>query len=331
MTEAATTAPLDLDRVRALLAGWGVDAPLTLQPTDSEVDRTILVRRAGGDLVFKQSPAGSTAPAMQTALLAAAHAGAPHLPVPRLLMHRETGTPLSPDATAFVSTLCPGGPLELAQPSAVLVDAIAQAQADLLAALDSVDAAAASVPDSGDWSLDAIVRHEPLIDVHLPAAQRAGAHGIVDDYRRLDETTLAALPRQVIHADFNLSNLLAVDGQLTGIIDFGDAVRAPRIFDVAVTATYLALWVGGLGSPLLARYVTAITAFTNLQPEELDALDLLVRCRLVMVLVLGRETAARWPERAAYQLRYDALAERALSDALAPTPPTDDPQGKSHQ
>ncbi|MDN3310171.1 phosphotransferase [Microbacterium oryzae] len=321
----------DVVAVRTLLAGWGIHAVHDVRATASEADRTFLVATDTGVVVLKQSPSGSLAPAMQAALLNAAQRGAAELPVPRLLPHLVTGGPLSPDGTAFVSTLCPGRPLESVAPKDAYIDAIADAQALLLAALETVDAAASHVPDTNEWSLDAVVRHEPLIDRHLAERHRSAAHSIVANYRALAETALPALAHQVIHADFNLSNLLVHDGRLSGIIDFGDAVRAPRIFDVAVTAAYLALWAGSLESPLVARYIDRVGQRAALTCDEMAALPVLVRCRIVMVLALGRHTAERRPDRAEYQLRYDALAERAFDDALALSPSGPHPQRKKHQ
>ena len=49
---------------------------------------------------------------------------------------------------------------------------------------------------------------------------------------------LRPLPTQVIHGDANPGNVLLARGSI-GFIDFGDSMRAPRIFDVAIAASYL--------------------------------------------------------------------------------------------
>ncbi|MEN7341648.1 MAG: aminotransferase class III-fold pyridoxal phosphate-dependent enzyme [Pseudomonadota bacterium] len=59
-------------------------------------------------------------------------------------------------------------------------------------------------------------------------------------------SALSSLSSQAIHNDLNDHNLLCrADAlgplQLTGIIDFGDAIEAPRIVDLAIAAAYLVL------------------------------------------------------------------------------------------
>ncbi|RDI65574.1 aminotransferase class III-fold pyridoxal phosphate-dependent enzyme [Nocardia pseudobrasiliensis] len=54
--------------------------------------------------------------------------------------------------------------------------------------------------------------------------------------------TLRSLPRQAIHNDANDHNVIvAADGSIAGIIDFGDIVRAPRVCGLAVAMTYVQL------------------------------------------------------------------------------------------
>lgn len=317
--------------IPALLAHWGVTGITEVRETASEVDRTTLVRAASGDVVLKVSPLGSTVPRMQVALLAAAAAGAPTLPVPRLLTDARTGTPLDASGTTFVSTLLPGAPLEDAQLGDALIDAIADAQTALLTALSAVDAAAAGVPASNDWSIDSVLRHAPLIDRHLDPARAAIAHRTVTAYEQQVAPAVALMPARVLHADFNLSNLLVTGDELSGIIDFADAVTAPRIFDVAVTAAYLALREGSVTHPMVQRYLDRMTASCALTADELALVPTLVLARAVLVLVLGRETAADSPDRAEYALRYDTLAERLLVNDATHLPPTDHPHGKKHQ
>ena len=59
--------------------------------------------------------------------------------------------------------------------------------------------------------------------------------------RHLDAVAprLAALPHQVIHNDANEHNVLvAEDGAVCGLIDFGDTVWSPRVCGLAVAAAY---------------------------------------------------------------------------------------------
>ena len=58
---------------------------------------------------------------------------------------------------------------------------------------------------------------------------------------------LARLPAQVIHGDFHAGNILVRDGAVSGIIDFGDLVHAPRVQDLGIAVAYGAL---GADDPL---------------------------------------------------------------------------------
>ncbi|GAB3597840.1 phosphotransferase enzyme family protein [Microbacterium tumbae] len=314
----------------ALLAHWGVHGVTAITPTASELDRTLLVTAESGNVVLKISPAGSSAPRMQSELLQAVAVGAPALPVPRVLLDERTGAPVDAAGTTFVSTMLPGHPLEAVSLTERLIDQIAEAQATLLSALARVDAVRAAVPATNEWAIDAIERYEPLFAVHLDVAQRDTAGRVLEAYRLL-KPALASLPVQVLHADFNLSNLFVTDGSLSGIIDFGDAIEAPRLFDIAVTVAYLSMHLGSTTHPLVDRYIGRIGPAIALDANESALLIPLALCRIVLVLVLGRESGRRRPDRASYQKRYDALATRILAAVDSAISPTAHSQGKNHQ
>ncbi|MDQ1136247.1 4-aminobutyrate aminotransferase-like enzyme/Ser/Thr protein kinase RdoA (MazF antagonist) [Microbacterium sp. SORGH_AS 1204] len=318
---------IGVDDLSVDLVDRGVSGIRSISATPSEADRTLLVRADSGDVVVKEFPADSTAARMQVELLNAVAAGAPALPVPRVIADARTGSDLDATGTVFVSTLLAGRPLEDATVTESLVDEIADAQALLLSALAAVDAGSAGVPPTNEWAIDAIRRHRALFATHLDADELRRAEQVFHAYTAI-EPAVAALPRQVLHADFNLSNLLVTDGSLTGIIDFGDAIEAPRVFDVAVTCAYLAMHLGSLTHPLVERYLDRIAGAAELGTAELALVPTLALCRVVIVLALGRETATRWPDRAAYQRRYDSLAARVLADADVSVSPPHQPPTK---
>ncbi|MGW7291885.1 phosphotransferase [Streptomyces xiamenensis] len=304
------------ESVEELLAEYGMYEVLAVTPTASEADRTWLVSTRQGDLVVKRSPRGSTAPRTQAGLLALA-ARHPGLPLPLLLTSAVTGTALSADGTAYVTTRCPGRPLEAATVTDGLVSALARHQGALMDALADADADALGVPGVNAWSLDAVPDYAPLVDTHAPAGTAGFLRAVIDDYRTTVAPARAQLPVQVIHADLNLSNVLVSDdGRVTGIIDFGDAVLAPRVYDVAVTACYLALAHGALDHPVVRTYLDRAAIRCRLGAGEIPLLRTLVLCRLVIVILLSRESARRSPDRAGYVLRYDHLAERLLARVI---------------
>lgn len=297
------------DHVEELLRGYGVDDVVAVRDTASELDRTWLVDTRRGGLVVKESPEGSDAAVMQAALLDYVARQRTGLPVPRLRENlRGRAITRTSVGTAFVTDLCPGAPLEQTPLTAGVIDNIVDVQTRLLGALLAADADALHVPAANDWSIDSVAAYGPLVEVHAPSEHRSFLRGVIDDFSAVVAPRLVDLPSQVIHGDFNLSNLLVSDGAVTGVIDFGDAVNAPRVFDIAVTACYLALALGDLDHPLVERYVAAMTRSCVLVDSELAVLRTLVLARVAIVVLLAREIARADPARADYVLRYDQLA-----------------------
>ena len=137
---------------------------------------------------------------------------------------------------------------------------------------------------------------------------------------------LAALPRQVVHGDVNYDNvLLAPDGALRGIIDFGDLAEAPVVWDVAVACSYEAP-----AGPAAAasrdpwapvrEMLAGVEGVRPLSPAERDVFPALVRARVAQRYVAGAWLAAQRPENAAYALRHHETLWAQLSALLGAEP-----------
>lgn len=106
---------------------------------------------------------------------------------------------------------------------------------------------------------------------------------------RFDDTVLAtlrALPRQAIHNDANPENILTdAGGDVSGFIDFGDALKAPRIIEVATAASYLR---SGDENPLkfIEAFVDGYHQRSPLSDAEFEILFDLIRTRLAMTLII---------------------------------------------
>jgi hydroxylysine kinase len=114
---------------------------------------------------------------------------------------------------------------------------------------------------------------------------RSSVEDVLDDFDKLVKPVLVSLPRQVIHNDANDDNvLLDVDGDVSGIIDFGDMLRAPRVIDVSTAASYLRT----PGDPLrlIEPFVTAYDKRNALLKVEFEVLFDLIRTRLSMTLII---------------------------------------------
>lgn len=95
---------------------------------------------------------------------------------------------------------------------------------------------------------------------------------------------LQTLPQQVIHNDGNDWNILCNDESVTGLIDFGDAVVAPAIQEVAVALAYAMM---DAPNPLerAQHFLKAFHAQHPLSPEAIEILYWLIAGRLCTTVV----------------------------------------------
>lgn len=165
-------------------------------------------------------------------------------------------------------------------------------------------------------ALDGLLPHVP------DPARRQAMAGFLGRFRERVRPVVDALPRQPIHNDLNGSNLLVAGddaGRVAGIVDFGDAVFAPRINDLAVAASYQ---LGGGPDPL-AGVVAMLTGFgAVVTPEavEIALLFDLVVARLVLRVLLTEWRSVLFPDNRDYIRRNSIQAVRAMDWALAQPP-----------
>lgn len=129
--------------------------------------------------------------------------------------------------------------------------------------------------------LSELLGHIPDRDVHLAVTKA------LQNFGDFVLPELDHLRSQVIHGDANPGNVLLdpKSHRVTGVIDFGDAVRAPLIFDVAIAAAYLR----GTGPDpleLIVPFVDAYHATKPLEDMEIALLFDLVRARLATTITL---------------------------------------------
>ena len=109
---------------------------------------------------------------------------------------------------------------------------------------------------------------------------------VLNDFQARAKPAIDKMPRQVIHNDANTENVLVDDdGEICGIIDFGDMLRAPRVIEISNAAAYLRAREGDALRhivPLVAGY----HSLSPLQAPELDVLFDLIRARLAMTLII---------------------------------------------
>jgi 4-aminobutyrate aminotransferase-like enzyme/Ser/Thr protein kinase RdoA (MazF antagonist) len=129
---------------------------------------------------------------------------------------------------------------------------------------------------------------------------------------------LRALPAQAIHNDANEHNVLVGrDGEVCGLIDFGDLCRAPRACGLAVACAYAMTML-----PVPERQVVPLVAgyheVAPLTPEELALLPDLIRTRLAMSIAMAARQRREQPGNDYLLISQEAVA--ALLRRLGPVP-----------
>jgi hydroxylysine kinase len=254
----------------------------------------------------------------QTQALLHLAAVAPDLPVPRLLRSLSGDIELSAlgsdgcSRRARMFTFLAGAPL-----SGFPRSAAQAARLGVLAA--QLDAALASFhhPAAGHeflWDIQHAARTRELL-THTPsAADRDLCERTLDRFERGLARELGGFRAQVIHNDLNPHNLLvdpANPDELTGIIDFGDMVRAPLADEAAVASAYL---LTASPAPLgtVPEFVAAYHSIVPFRASEIAALPELIALRHAITILITNWRAARYPDNRDYILRNQHHAVAGL-------------------
>ena len=151
--------------------------------------------------------------------------------------------------------------------------------------------------------------------------RRGRVEAVLAEFDRMRPAFEALSRRQIIHNDFNPHNIV-VDPErperVTGIIDFGDMVRAPLVNDLAVGLSYhlpAEDWAERAGA-----FLDGYRSARALLPEEAALLPALVRARLAMSVIVAEWRSARFPENRAYIMRNHAAAWAGLRNVSDLTP-----------
>ena len=161
------------------------------------------------------------------------------------------------------------------------------------------------------WNLTAAPRVAEWSSLVEPR-KRPSVVTVLERYEAVVAPRLAALPHQVIHNDANELNVL-VDGQggVSGLIDYGDVVRSPRVCGLAVAAAYA---MQGQDDPVraVAAVIQGYDRVTPLTPAELEVVFELARTRLAVSVCMAAKQRAEDPENA-----YLVTSQDGVWDVLA--------------
>jgi len=268
----------------------------TASPLDGERDcnyRLNTASDAGWILKVVNSSEPRTESELQTAILSHLASYNPELAVPQLKKSLAGGflaSAVAPSgethAVRLVSWLH-GTPLAEVKRTFALMRSLGQSFADMDRALQGFMHPGA-VRDL-DWDLRHAARSRSRLHFVKDPGRRAILERFISAFENTVQPRLARLRTQVIHNDGNDWNILVdpqTHQQVSGIIDFGDAVHTVLIAEVAITCAYSIL---DMEDPIGAA--AALTAGFHerypLQPQELDVLFNLIAMRLVISVTLS--------------------------------------------
>ncbi|HDS1706408.1 aminotransferase class III-fold pyridoxal phosphate-dependent enzyme [Pseudomonas putida] len=263
----------------------------TATPLDGERDRNYRLDTgvdAGWILKIVNASEPRVESEFQTALLDhlavhGAHLGVPHLraSVTGDYLPSVASSTGEQHAVRLVSWLA-GTPLAKARRSLALMRNFGQALGELDRALQGFMHPGA-VRDL-DWDLRHAARSRSRLHCIKDPDRRAVAERFIARFEQTVQPELASLRAQVIHNDANDWNILVdaeTAGNVTGFIDFGDAVHTVLIAEVAIASAYAIL---DMDDPIgaAAALVAGFHEKYPLQAQELDVLFNLIAMRLVI-------------------------------------------------
>ncbi len=285
---------IPIEEVAAVAAtSYGLSGSFSHLP--GERDQNVRIETDNGDYVLKIASQleDPLVVDFQVSVLKHLEASAPELPVPRVVDDLD-GNAISVISDRSGSTCqmrlvtyLPGITFDAARnvPEEAL-RAIGSVQGTMCSALSEFDHPGADHFMPWDIS-NGLIRSDQLW-----AHAQADVTAVVGDQRGYLTDAISArfsdLRRQVIHNDAHRGNLLrtsASSHELTGVIDFGDMVKAPLVDDLAVSGSSFAR---ASDDPITS--VEALAAgFDSVFPlrdEEVDALYDLILARLLLGLLL---------------------------------------------
>ncbi|MFM0326201.1 phosphotransferase [Caballeronia glebae] len=295
---------------------YGIDGAATRFSTEKD-DTFRIDTIDGARYVLKVSNPGETAEELDLQVAAMRHVAtaAPHLPVPRVLpgIDGRFVVPLAPSMqpqrTARLYSYLEGMPLDTLHPGAVDHYGIGEVLAQLQRAM-----AGFRHPHEHRvlaWDVKHLASLTGL-QAHIAAPLHRSL--IAEAFARFAaiEPALRCCPTQVVHNDFNRSNIVGNPGGpnfVSGIIDFGDTVHTAIAIDVA-TAVMNQFPLGFDADGPHDLFVQArellrgYLAHAQLSSDELRLIPHLAMARVAARALLTSWRAMLFPENEAYILRF---------------------------
>jgi 4-aminobutyrate aminotransferase-like enzyme/Ser/Thr protein kinase RdoA (MazF antagonist) len=283
-------APTDVNRaVRDL---YGLEG--SLSPLDSERDQNFrLTESSGRSWVVKIANPAESRDALdfQAALLRHVAEMDADLPLPHLrstLAGENLGHCTGPDGQRHfmrVVSWLPGKPFAIGPRTAASLEQLGETLGRLAVALQGFGHPAAH--RAFDWDLSQAGRSRDRLNFVKDTKRREVLGYFLDRFETQVEPALRRTRAQVIHGDVNDYNLLVDEtGNITGFIDFGDAIHSHLINDIAIAAAYMIL---DRPAPIedAGRIARGFHRVNPLRAQEIDLLFDLIAIRMVISVTLS--------------------------------------------
>ena len=308
----------DASKVAANLYGWQA----SVEALTGERDKNYLLRtQEVGEVVLKFINPGEEAAEtdLQTQVLLWLEQKHCAVVVPQALRNSKDGlvSDYAVDEQVYkvrAYTYLNGVAVAQAQMSDALQQSFGVRAAQLVIALDGFDHPALSrvllwdvmhLNQLRDWA----------VEVLTDDAMGPFVFAFLDRFDASILPALQALPQQVIHGDISKSNTVVsqADGTaIHGVLDFGDLCKAPRVVELAVTASYALDAETGDLQAALARVVSGYESILTLSEAEKALIPDLIIARLVQRIVISEWRASHFPNNRDYILRSNAQARQLL-------------------
>jgi hydroxylysine kinase len=164
------------------------------------------------------------------------------------------------------------------------------------------------------WDHMQLVRLSGFTAAITDAKRRSWLEDFVARFGEEVEPAARTLPRQIIHNDLSASNIFVRPDDtdvVSGVIDFGDIVRAPRINEVAVAVSYF-MQEGDDPIPAICDALEGYQTISPLQEAEVALIHDLVMARIALRVLIYEWRVELFPENRDYILRNSQGAWRLL-------------------
>lgn len=308
---------------------YGLSGQLTRIPT--EKDDTFRLATTGGQFLVKIAPASESAQIvnLQSAVMLHLEESAEPIPAQRLIrgVHGQIeSTVVDPDGNARilrVLSYLEGSLLATAQPTPAQFTGVGA----MLARLDRALGGFAHPDDSRllIWDLKNFSHMRPLLEWVTDRDDVTMATWIFDQFDAYVAPRIVDLETQMIHGDFSPFNVVvdpASEEFVTGIIDFGDVVRSPIVFELSVA---VANQIGADEQRPWASALDIVRGYQQERPLSDDDVALLAitgPARLLLRALIFGWRAALHPDSRDYGLSHSALDWNRLRCAMSVATPT---------